>query len=90
VTAFLFEGTKSLITLYLAHVRTDFFGQAASFAVLMIWLYVSALLLFFGAEFTEVWARRRGRKLGPGEEKQATPAFTLKLDHELRSRLLAL
>lgn len=84
VTAILFEGTKSLMTLYLAQVRTDFFGQAASLAVLLIWLYISAVLLFFGAEFTEVWARRHGRSLSPGEEKLITPTFTLVLDKKLK------
>ncbi len=86
-TAVIFEGTKSLMTLYLTHVRADFFGQAASFAVLMLWLYVSAILLFFGAEFTEVWARHHGRKLGPGETKLAIPTFTLMLKEKFESQL---
>lgn len=88
LTAALFEGTKSLMTLYLTHMRADFFGQAASLAVLMTWLHVSTMLLFFGAEFTEVWSRRYGTKLGPGDEKHETPTFTLRLDQALKKRLL--
>jgi membrane protein len=84
VTALLFEGTRSLIRLYLLNVSADIFGQAASFAVLMIWLYVSASLLFFGAQFTEVWARRLGRPVGPGEKDQGAPEFTMRLEKHLK------
>lgn len=88
VIALLFEGTKSLIRLYLVNIGADIFGQAASFAVLMIWLFVWANLLFLGAEFTEVWARRLGSPVvGAGEKKHTTPAFTKRLEHHLK-RLL--
>jgi membrane protein len=28
--------------------------------VLLVWVYYSSQILFLGAEFTQVWARRRG------------------------------
>jgi uncharacterized BrkB/YihY/UPF0761 family membrane protein len=28
--------------------------------VLLVWVYYSALIMFFGAEFTHAWATRRG------------------------------
>jgi membrane protein len=28
--------------------------------VLLVWVYYSALIMFFGAEFTHVWATRQG------------------------------
>lgn len=37
------------------------FGAAGSLAVLLVWIYYSAMIFFFGAEFTQVWARSRGR-----------------------------
>ncbi len=33
--------------------------------MLLLWIYYSSLILLFGAEFTETWARRRGEGLEP-------------------------
>lgn len=41
------------------------FGAAAALAILLIWIYYAALILFFGAEFTQTWARRHGRSIKP-------------------------
>jgi membrane protein len=63
-TSLLFTGGKYLIGLYLGQTATgSAFGAAGSFAVLLIWIYYSALISFFGAEFTQVYARRHGRKI---------------------------
>jgi membrane protein len=64
VTSLLFTAGKYLIGVYLGQTATgSAFGAAGSFAVLLIWIYYSALISFFGAEFTQVWARRHGRKI---------------------------
>jgi membrane protein len=64
VTSLLFTGGKYLIGLYLGQTATaSSFGAAGSFAVLLIWIYYSALISFFGAEFTQVYARRHGRPI---------------------------
>lgn len=66
VTSFLFNGGKYLISLYLGHTALgSAFGAAGSFAVLLVWIYYSGLISFFGAEFTQVYARRRGRQIRP-------------------------
>jgi len=36
------------------------YGAAGSLVVLLVWVYYSALIMFFGAEFTHVWATRHG------------------------------
>jgi uncharacterized BrkB/YihY/UPF0761 family membrane protein len=36
--------------------RSVWVGAAGSLAVLLLWVYYSALILLFGAEFTETWA----------------------------------
>lgn len=65
-TSFLFNGGKYLISIYLGHAAVgSAFGAAGSFAVLLVWIYYSALISFFGAEFTQVYARRHGRQLQP-------------------------
>ncbi|MGI8431907.1 MAG: YihY/virulence factor BrkB family protein [Chthoniobacterales bacterium] len=64
VTSFLFNGGKYLISLYLGRAAIgSAFGAAGSFAVLLVWIYYSALICFFGAEFTQVYARRQGRRI---------------------------
>lgn len=66
VTSCLFNGGKYLIGIYLGHAAIgSAFGAAGSFAVLLVWIYYSALICFFGAEFTQVYARRRGRRIEP-------------------------
>ena len=66
VTSVLFSLGKFLIGLYLgrSEVGTTF-GAAGSLAILLIWIYYSAQILFFGAEFTQVYANRYGSRIVP-------------------------
>jgi membrane protein len=53
LTAVLFEVGRWVIGLYLAHsTQPSAFGAAASFAALLLWLYYTAQIFLFGAEFT--------------------------------------
>jgi membrane protein len=66
VTAFLFVIGKFLIGFYLGQSNPgQAYGAAGSLAVLLLWIYYSALILLFGAEFTETWAERRGQGIEP-------------------------
>lgn len=66
VTAILFTAGKHVISLYLGQTAiASAFGAAGSFAVLLIWIYYSALISFFGAEFTQVYARMYGSRIRP-------------------------
>ena len=66
VTAVLFTGGKYLIGAYLGRATfASYCGAAGSFVVLLIWVYYSALVSFFGAEFTHVYALRHGSGLIP-------------------------
>jgi membrane protein len=68
VTAALFTIGKDLIGIYLGQTAAaSTFGAAGSFAVLLLWVYYSALISFFGAEFTQVFARRHGSLIEPEE-----------------------
>jgi membrane protein len=63
VTALLFSIGKTLIGLYLGHTSSSTpFGAAGSVVVFLLWVYYSAQIFLFGAEFTEVYAvaRRAG------------------------------
>ncbi|MFZ0131901.1 MAG: YihY/virulence factor BrkB family protein [Desulfobacterales bacterium] len=70
LTSVLFTIGKTLIGLYLGQVAIgSTYGAAGSFVVLLIWIYYSSLIFFFGAEFTHVYAHRFGRRIRP--EKHA-------------------
>jgi membrane protein len=70
VTAILFSIGKTLIGLYLGHSTSSTpFGAAGSVVVFLLWVYYSAQIFLFGAEFTEVYAvaRRSGAVSKPAE-----------------------
>lgn len=57
ITALLFTVGKSLIGLYLGRsALSSTYGAAGSMIVLLVWIYYSAQIVFFGAEFTKVHA----------------------------------
>ena len=59
VTAVLFTIGKTLIGLYLGRSSVaSVYGAAGSLIVILLWVYYSAQIVFFGAEFTKVYARR--------------------------------
>ena len=47
------------------------FGAAGSVVALVVWVYYSAQILFFGAELTQAYARRHGSRIEP--TKNAVP-----------------
>ncbi|MDP9170708.1 MAG: YihY/virulence factor BrkB family protein [Acidobacteriota bacterium] len=58
VTALLFTIGKSLIGLYLGKAAVgSAYGAAGSVVVVIVWVYYSAMIFFFGAEFTHSLAR---------------------------------
>ena len=67
VTAALFVLGKFLLGLYLGHQNRSAYGPAAALVLILIWVYYSALILFFGAEFTRTRAERRGDSPTPKE-----------------------
>jgi len=65
-TALLFNIGKTLIGMYLAKTSVgSAYGAAGSLVLLLVWVYYSAQVFFFGAEFTQVYARWRGRPIEP-------------------------
>jgi len=70
-TAALFTVGKTAIGLYIGQAALDStYGAAGSLLVVLVWVYYSSLILFFGAEFTHVYARRRGSQLDRRTEAQ--------------------
>ena len=65
-TALLFALGQFLLGLYLGRgAFGNAYGAAGSFVVLLVWIYYSTQVLLFGAELTQVLARRRGAPIVP-------------------------
>jgi membrane protein len=61
VTAILFTAGKSLVAIYLGRSGVgSLYGAAGSLVVLLVWVYYSAQIFLFGAEFTHVYSQRHG------------------------------
>lgn len=67
-TSVLFLIGKVLIGLYLGNSSVaSTYGAAGSLVILLLWIYYSTQILFFGAEITQVYARRYGSGIVPSE-----------------------
>jgi len=77
VTALLFVVGKTLIGLYLGNTGVaSTYGAASSVVVLLVWIYYSAQIVFLGAEFTHVVARRRGAVDAPSAARAQREAIS--------------
>ena len=69
VTAVLFVIGQIALSYYLSRGSVgSAYGAAGSLVVLLAWIFYSAQILFMGAEFTQTYARHRGRRIEPSEE----------------------
>jgi membrane protein len=67
VTALLFTIGKSLISLYIgSSTVASSYGAAGSLIVVLLWIFYSAQIFLFGAEFTKVYASHHGSHRGSG------------------------
>jgi membrane protein len=91
VTALIFAVGKYLLGLYLGMQSLgSAYGAAGSLVVFLIWVFFSAQIVFFGAEFTQVHARHYGRGFVPkkyarftrrAQKPPVTPATTAEAEH---------
>lgn len=66
ITALLFLLGKYLISFYIANFNPgSAYGAAGSIIVLLVWIYYSSLIIFFGAEFTQEYAAAYGQAVQP-------------------------
>ncbi|MDQ2657793.1 MAG: YihY/virulence factor BrkB family protein [Bacteroidota bacterium] len=74
-TSVLFMIGKSLIGLYLSNSNVGVtYGAAASVVIILIWVYYTSIILYFGAEFTKVYTMN----LGGGIVPKKTAVFIIK------------
>lgn len=65
ITGALFTIGKYGLGVYLAHLRYSSAGAAGSLILIVVWVYYSALILFLGAQATQVYACRLGKEIQP-------------------------
>ncbi|WP_152270751.1 YihY/virulence factor BrkB family protein [Agriterribacter humi] len=67
-TAILFMAGKFGISYYLGHNKlTSAYGAAGSVIVILLWVYYSATILYFGAVYTRVYAIHKGSQIYPDD-----------------------
>jgi membrane protein len=67
-TTALFVAGQVLMGLYFRFADVgEAFGAAGSLALVLVWIYYSAVIMFLGAEFTQLWAKRFGQQIMPEE-----------------------
>ncbi|MFN2433088.1 MAG: YihY/virulence factor BrkB family protein [Gemmatimonadota bacterium] len=90
VTSFLFTLGKYLIGLYLGHSSVgSAFGAAGTLAILLIWIYYSAQIFYFGAEITQVYTRRYGRAIQPASYATRIVRVRVEAESATEARRLA-
>ena len=76
MTAALFSIGKFGLAMYLGRASTSSsYGAAGSFVVIIMWIYYASVIIFLGAELTQVVTRSSGVKVQPTEN--AVPARTV-------------
>lgn len=85
-TAVLFLIGKFAIGYFIGSSKTSAaYGAAASLVIVLLWVYYTSVILYFGAEFTKVYALQRGKGIKPHanavyilkEEKKEIPPFEI-------------
>jgi len=86
VTTFLFLVGQWAISFYIgvANVGTVY-GAAAFMAILITWIYYSAIIIYIGAEFTESWANEMGGKIFPDEFAVTTKIIEVHEDKPIQA-----
>lgn len=86
VTAVLFTVGKSLLGLYLGRSGiASTYGAAGSLVVLVIWIYYSAQILYFGAELTQAWTHHFRHRVPPAENAESTVAESPRVPVRVKS-----
>lgn len=81
-TALLFSLGKYIIGIYIEKGNPgSAFGAASSIIVILVWIYYTAIILYFGAEFTQAYAEKFDTKITPS--KYAVHLKTIVVEKEV-------
>ncbi|MBA2250838.1 MAG: YihY/virulence factor BrkB family protein [Chitinophagaceae bacterium] len=83
-TAILFMLGKFAISFYISKSNVgSTYGTAGSLIILILWIYYSSMILYFGAEFTKAYALKYGAAIHPNE--YAVIATTIEVEQGKKS-----
>ena len=75
ITTLLFSLGKFLIGLYLGNSAiASSYGAAGSLVVILVWIYYSAQILLFGAQFTRLYSAKRSALAATRDQSQTSAA----------------
>lgn len=84
VTAALFVIGKFGLGIYFGNADPgSAYGAAGSLILILLWVSYSCLILFFGAAFTKVYARKYGHRIVPSAHSRYTAAYLVDHPEEL-------
>ena len=73
MTAFLFTIGRFALSEYLTKgAVASTYGAAGAFVIILLWVYYSAQIVLFGAEFTQVYAHNHGKAIEPVDGKSSS------------------
>jgi membrane protein len=80
LTGLLFVLGKFILGLYLGSgAAGSAYGAASSLITLLLWIYYSAQILLFGAEFTQVYSHSYGSRIEPEDHAVRVKRFAIEL-----------
>lgn len=83
ITSLLFSVGRFLLGVYLGNSSFgSTYGAAGSLVIILAWVYYAAQILFLGAEFTQVYARRYGSGIIP--DKNAMPLTEARAEQSIK------
>jgi len=86
ITAVLFMLGKFLIGYYLGHSNlSSVYGTAGSSIVMLLWVYYSAMILYYGAVFTHVYAVQTGSNIYPSSYAVNIEEIEVKSQDDIRN-----
>ncbi|MFL5731324.1 MAG: YihY/virulence factor BrkB family protein [Cytophagaceae bacterium] len=84
VTALLFEIGKFALSIYFGKADPgSAYGAAGSVVLILLWVSYSCMILFFGAEFTQVYARRYGHIIEPSSHAIPQESCEVKKENKI-------
>jgi membrane protein len=82
-TALLFMLGKYIIGLYIAYASiSSIYGATGTIVVIAVWVYYSAAILFFGAEFTWAYAKVKDEKIKPSKHAVSIKRIEIEQGHK--------
>lgn len=85
-TAFLFMIGKFAIGAYLgSSAIASVYGAAGSVILILVWVYYTAIILYFGAEFTKVYAHTHGDKIIPNNYSVQILKQKIEIEPEMKA-----